>query len=90
MRARAARYGVWKLQPRVLYLNAADLAQCRYRRASAIGVGWSAPRVGREDNHAKSARAHLLNGRTDGSPRGGARVGRVARGLETAVVLLQA
>ena len=49
------------------------------KRASANGVGWSAPRVGREDNHAKSASARVLRGRSAGSPRGEARAGRAAR-----------
>ena len=56
-RARAARHRNWKLWPQRFKAAAADLARCRCRRASANGVGRSAPRVGRADNHAKSASA---------------------------------
>ena len=42
-------------------------------------MGWSASRVGREDNHAKSASARVLRGRSAGSPRGEARAGRAPR-----------
>ena len=48
----------------------------------ANGVGWSTSRVGREDNHAKSASARVLRGWSVGSPRGEARTGRAARGSE--------
>ena len=40
---------------------------------------WSAPRVGREDNHAKSASARVLLGRSAGSPLGEARADRAQR-----------
>ena len=58
-RARAVRYESqrqWELR---FEAAAADLARCWRQRALANGVGWSASRVGREDNYAKSARARL-------------------------------
>ena len=54
-RARAARHGTRNRRQRRFEAAAADLAQCRWRRASANGVGWSASRVGRADNRAKHA-----------------------------------
>ena len=48
-------------------------------------MGWSAPRVGRADNHAKSTNAHVLCGRSAGSPRGEARTGQAPRN-EKAIV----
>ena len=59
---------------------AADLARCWRRRASAYGVGWSASRVGRKDNNAKSARKCVLRGWLAGSLRREARAGRARRG----------
>ena len=47
----------------------------------ANGVGWSAPRVGRKDNHAKSASARVLRGRSAGS-RGKARADHTPRDSE--------
>ena len=78
-RARAARHGSQRRWPLRFEAAAADLARCRRRRASANGVGWSASRVGREDNHAKSASARVLRGQSAGSPRGEARAGRAPR-----------
>ena len=54
-RARAARHGTRTSQQRRFEAAAADTARCRRRGASANGVGWSAPRVGRADNRAKHA-----------------------------------
>ena len=59
-RAPVARHRTWKPQLRRVEAAAADLGRCRCSRASANGVGWSAPRVGLEDNHAKSASAGAL------------------------------
>ena len=52
-RARAARHGTRKRRLRRSEAAAADKARCLRRGASANGVGWSAPRVGRADNRAK-------------------------------------
>ena len=84
-RARAARHGSRTRRSRRLETAAADLRRCRCGRASANGVGWTAPRVGREDNHAKSASAHVLSGPSAGSPRGEARAGRAPRESNAAV-----
>ena len=54
-RARTARHGTRKRWPQRFEAAAADQARCRWRRASANGVGWSVLRVGRADNRAKSA-----------------------------------
>ena len=54
-RARAARHGTRTRRQRRFEAAAADKARCRWRGASANGVGWSAPRVGRADNRAKHA-----------------------------------
>ena len=59
--------------------QAADLARCWCGRALANGARWSAERVGRVDNHAKSASARVLRGRAASSPRGEARAGRAPR-----------
>ena len=48
-------------------------------------MGWSALRVGCKDNHAKSASARVLRGRSARSPRDEARVGRAARNSEAIV-----
>ena len=53
-RARAARHETRKRRLRRFEASSADLARCRWRRASATGVGWSASRVGCADNRAKS------------------------------------
>ena len=79
-RARAARYGDRKPWSRDSAPAAVGLARCRCGRASANGLGWSASRVGREDNHAKSASAQVLRGRMAGSPLRKERTGRAARG----------
>ena len=42
-------------------------------------MGWSAPRVGRNDNHAKSASAHVPCGRSAGSPQVEVRSSRAAQ-----------
>ena len=70
-RARAARHGTRTSQQRRFEAAAADTARCRWRGASANGVGWSAPRVGHADNRAKHAarRDKWLRGRSAGSPR---------------------
>ena len=78
-RAGGARHGIWKLWPRGFEAAAADLARCRCGRASAKGVGWSAPRVGRGDNYAKFVSARVLRGRSAGFPRSESRAGRAAR-----------
>ena len=57
MRAWAARRGTQRRWRRRFEAAAADLARCRCGRALANCVGWSALRVGREDNHATSASA---------------------------------
>ena len=64
-RARAARHGTRKRRLRRFDAAAADKARCQWRGASANGVGWSASRVGREDNRAKHAArsACFLDGR---------------------------
>ena len=49
------------------------------KKSLGHGVGWSASRVNREDNHAKSASARVLRGRLAGSPWGEARAGRAPR-----------
>ena len=54
-RARAARHGTRTSRQRRFEAAAADTARCRWRGASANGVGWSAPRVGHADNRAKHA-----------------------------------
>ena len=54
-RARAARHGTRKRRLRWFEAAFAELVQCRRRRTSANGVGWSASRVGRADNRAKHA-----------------------------------
>ena len=53
-RARAARHGTRNIRFQRFEAAAADPARSRWRRASANGMGWSASRVGRADNHAKS------------------------------------
>ena len=50
---------------------------------------WCAPRVGREDNHANSASAHVLPKRSAGSPRGEGRAGRATRKLNAMVMFLR-
>ena len=45
-------------------------------------MGWSAPLVGREDNHAKSASVRVLCGLLSRTPRGEGRVGRTALNLK--------
>ena len=63
--------------------------QTRSRRPGGVSLkerfgqrcGWSAPRVGCADNHAKSASAFVLRGRSAGSPQGEARAGRTAQSL---------
>ena len=57
---------------------------CRRINTSANSVGCSAPRVGCEDNHAKSASTHLLCGRLAGFRQGEARAGR-AQGMAKAL-----
>ena len=54
-RARAARHETKVRRQRRFEAAAADKARCLRRGASANGVGWSAPRVGRTDNRAKHA-----------------------------------
>ena len=54
-RARAARHGTRTRRQRRFEAAAADKARCQWRGASANGVRWSAPRVGRADNRAKHA-----------------------------------
>ena len=54
-RARAARHGTRKRRQRRFEAAAVDKARCLRRGASANGVGWSVPRVGLADNHAKHA-----------------------------------
>ena len=77
-RARAARHGIESVATTSRSRSRRPGA-VSVKRASANGVGWSAPRVGREDNHAKSASARVLRGRSAGSPRGEARAGRAPR-----------
>ena len=57
-RARAAQLGVRALWLRASKAAADDQAWGRCRKAPAKGGGCSAPCVGREDNHTKSASAH--------------------------------
>ena len=45
-------------------------------------MGWSALRVGCKENHAKSASARVLRGRSAGSQQGALRAGRAARNSE--------
>ena len=80
-RARAARHGTRTSQQRRFEAAAADTARCRWRGASANGVGWSTPRVGHADNRAKHAarRDKWLCGRSAGSPRDEARARRAPR-----------
>ena len=54
-RARTARHCVWSRLPRFAEGCAADLLRCWCGRAPADGVGRSAPCVGPQHNHAKSA-----------------------------------
>ena len=77
-RARAARHGSRMRRSRSFETEAADLRQCRRGRASANGMRWSASSAGREDNHAKSARARVLRGPSAGYLRGEVRAGRAA------------
>ena len=58
---------------------AADLLRCWHRRGSANGVGRRASRVGREENHVKSASKRVLRVPTAGSPRDEATAGRAAQ-----------
>ena len=53
--ARAARHGIRTQWPRPFEACAADLSRYWCGRAPADGVGRSAPRVGPQHNHAKSA-----------------------------------
>ena len=55
-RARVARHGNQTRWSRPSETRAADLSRCWCGRASADGVGRSAPRVGPQHNHSKSAR----------------------------------
>ena len=84
-RARAARYGGRTPWSRGSAPAAVGLARCRCGGALSNGVGWSTSRVGREDNHAKSASARVLRGWSVGPPRGEARMGRAARDSEAVV-----
>ena len=77
--ARVARHGTQARWPRRFEAAATDLERCRCGRALATGMGWSASRVGRKDNHVKCASTRMLRGPSDGSPWGEARVGRVPR-----------
>ena len=77
--SRAARHGSGTLALHRFEAAAAGLSRCRLRTASVNGVEWCAPRFGRKYNHAKSASARVLLGRSAGSPRGEARAGRAAR-----------
>jgi len=52
-------------------------------------VGWSAPCVGRDDNHARSASAQVPCGRSAGSPQGEARPSRVAQASKAMVKTLR-
>ena len=52
-------------------------------------MGWSASRVGRDVNHAKSASARVLRGRLAGSSRGDPRAGRAAPDLKFIVPWLR-
>ena len=88
-RARAVRHGARKLWSQGSEAAAVGLARCRCGGALANGVGWSASRVGREDNHAKSASARVLRGRLAGSARVEARAGRATRYLESGVTMLR-
>ena len=54
-RARGARHGTRTRRQRRFEAAAADRARCRWRGASANGVGWCVSRVGRADNRAKHA-----------------------------------
>ena len=85
----AASHGTRKLHWRCFEAAAVDMARWRCGRASSNGVGWSSPRVGREGNHAKSASARVLRGRSAGSPRGEARAGRAPRDSEASVTLFR-
>ena len=78
-RAQAVRHESQRQWPLRLETVAADLARCRRKRASANGVGWSASRVGREDNHAKSGSKRVLRGPSAGSLRDEATTDRAAR-----------
>ena len=53
-------------------------------------MGWSASRVGRADNHAKSASAHVLCGRSNSSPPGEARAGRTPRNSKSLITTSEA
>ena len=66
-RAQAARHGTRKRWLRRFEAASADLVQCRLRKASANGVGWSASLVGRANNRAKHAArsACSVTGRLD-------------------------
>ena len=80
-RARAARHGTRTSQQRRSEAAAANTARCRWRGASANGVGWSTPRVGHADNRAKHAarRDKWLCERSAGSPRDDSRARRAPR-----------
>ena len=81
MCARTAWHGIWTPCSRRFEAAAADLARRQCRRALADGVGWSAPRVGRKDNHAESLSTRVLRGRSTVSLRREARAGRTAQKL---------
>ena len=52
-------------------------------------MGWSAPRVGLDDNHAKSASAHVPCGRSAGSLQGEVRPSRAAQDSKAMVKTLR-
>ena len=54
-RVRVASHRARKRRLRKFEAAFADLVRCQFKKASANGVGWSASRVGRADNRAKSA-----------------------------------
>ena len=90
-RARAARHGTRTSRQRRFEAAAADTARCRWRGASANGVGWSTPRVGHADNRAKhAARRDLwLCGRSAGSPGDEARARRAPRDENEMVTMVR-
>ena len=88
-RARIAGHEIRELVLQRPEAAAAYVAQCRWRGASANAVGWSAPRIGRTDNHTKFASAHVLHRRLAGPPRVEACAGRAEQEPEAMVAILQ-
>ena len=84
-RARGARLGIQKLCSGRFEAAAAGQSRFRCKSASAHGAEWSASHVGRKDNHAKYASAHVLWGRSAGSRRGEVRAGRARQNLTASI-----